>query len=65
MYKFNPKLCDNMREEHVSLSNVEASDLFQEIKKYLEDLKLDIIHEEKLKRSSGYLESRETDCIYN
>lgn len=47
MYKFNPKLCDNMREEHVSLSNVEASDLFQEIKKYLEDLKLDIIHEEK------------------
>ena len=36
-----------MREEYVSLSNIEISNLIKEIKKYFIDLKLDIIHEEK------------------
>jgi hypothetical protein len=32
-----------MREEYVSLSNIEISNLIKEIKKYFIDLKLDII----------------------
>ena len=36
-----------MREEYVSLSNIEISNLIKEIKKYFIDFKLDIIHEEK------------------
>jgi hypothetical protein len=36
-----------MRQEHVSLQNVQVSQLYDLIKKYLEDLKLEIIHEEK------------------
>ena len=36
-----------MRQEHVTLQDVDVSQLYDEIKKYLRDLKLDIIHEEK------------------
>jgi hypothetical protein len=37
-----------MREEHVTLSNIEVSDLYDAIKTHLQqDLKLDIIHEDK------------------
>jgi hypothetical protein len=37
-----------MREEHVTLSNIEVSDLYNAIKTHLQqDLKLDIIHEDK------------------
>jgi hypothetical protein len=35
-----------MRQEHVTLKNVEISELFDRIKKYLQEIKLDIIHEE-------------------
>jgi hypothetical protein len=37
-----------MRQEHVTLQNVEISRLYDLIKKYLQELKLDIIHEEKI-----------------
>src|SRR5947208_16600501 len=37
-----------MRQEHVTLQNVEVSQLYDQIKKYLQGLKLDIIHEEKI-----------------
>lgn len=37
-----------MRQEHVTLQNVEVSQIYDRIKKYLQDLKLDIIHEEKI-----------------
>jgi hypothetical protein len=37
-----------MRQEHVTLQNVEVSQLYDRIKKYLQELKLDIIHEEKI-----------------
>jgi hypothetical protein len=36
-----------MRQEHVTLQNVDVSRLYDQIKKYLKDLKLDIILEEK------------------
>jgi hypothetical protein len=36
-----------MRQEHVTLHNVEVSQLYDQIKQYLKDKKLDIIHEEK------------------
>jgi hypothetical protein len=36
-----------MRQEHVTLQDVDVSHLYDEIKKYLQDIKLDIIHEEK------------------
>ncbi|MFL6320285.1 MAG: hypothetical protein ACJ72Q_07415 [Nitrososphaeraceae archaeon] len=36
-----------MRQEHVTLQNIEVQQLYDQIKKYLRDLKLDIIHEEK------------------
>jgi hypothetical protein len=36
-----------MRQEHVTLHNVEVSQLYDQIRKYLKDQKLDIIHEEK------------------
>ena len=37
-----------MREEHVNLNNIEVSDLYDAIKTHLQqDLKLDIIHEDK------------------
>jgi hypothetical protein len=36
-----------MRQEHVTLQNVDVSQLYSQIKKYLQDKKLDIIHEEK------------------
>src|SRR6187200_2033471 len=36
-----------MREEHVNLTNIEIEHLYETIKKYLRDLKLDIIHEDK------------------
>ena len=36
-----------MRQEHVTLQNVDVSQLYDQIKKYLQDKKLDIIHEEK------------------
>jgi hypothetical protein len=42
-----------MREEYVSLSNIEISNLIKEIKKYFIDLKLDIIHEEKFDKFSS------------
>ena len=37
-----------MRQEHVTLQDVDVSQLYDQIKKYLKDLKLDIIHEEKI-----------------
>ncbi|MGA8563860.1 MAG: hypothetical protein WCF97_07420 [Nitrososphaeraceae archaeon] len=37
-----------MRQEHVTLQNVDISRLYDEIKKYMQGLKLDIIHEDKL-----------------
>ena len=37
-----------MRQEHVSLQNVQILQLYDLIKKYLQDLKLEIIHEEKI-----------------
>ena len=37
-----------MREEHVNLNDIEVSDLYDAIKRHLQqDLKLDIIHEDK------------------
>jgi hypothetical protein len=36
-----------MRQEHVTIQNVDVSKLYDQIKKYLQDLKLDIIHEDK------------------
>ena len=36
-----------MRQEHVTVHDVEGSGLYEQIKKYLKDQKLDIIHEEK------------------
>ena len=36
-----------MRQEHVTLQEVDVSQLYDQIKKYLKDLNLDIIHEEK------------------
>jgi hypothetical protein len=36
-----------MRQEHVILYDVEVSELYDQIRKYLKDQKLDIIHEEK------------------
>lgn len=38
----------DMRQEHVTLQNVDVSRLYEEIKKYMQGLKLDIIHEDKL-----------------
>ena len=38
-----------MRQEHVTLQNVEISQLYDLIKKYLQELKLDIIMKRKLK----------------
>ena len=38
----------DMRQEHVTLQNVDISKLYDEIKKYMQGLKLDIIHEEKI-----------------
>jgi hypothetical protein len=35
-----------MRQEHVILQNVQITELYDLIKKYLQDLKLEIIHEE-------------------
>lgn len=35
-----------MRQEHVTLQNVEISQLFDLIKKHLQEIELDIIHEE-------------------
>jgi hypothetical protein len=37
-----------MHQEHVTLTNVEIEQLYAAIKKYLQDLKLDIIHEDRL-----------------
>ncbi len=37
-----------MHQEHVSLTNVEIEQLYMAIKKYLQDLKLEVIHEDKL-----------------
>jgi len=37
-----------MRQEHVTLQNVDVSRLYDEIKKYMQGLKLDVIHEEKI-----------------
>jgi hypothetical protein len=36
-----------MRQEHVTLQDVDISQLYDEMKKYLKNLKLDIIHEKK------------------
>jgi hypothetical protein len=36
-----------MRQEHVTLHNVEVSQLYDKIRKYVKDQKLDIIREEK------------------
>jgi hypothetical protein len=36
-----------MRQEHVTLHDVEVSQLYDQIRNYLKDQKLDIIHEEK------------------
>jgi hypothetical protein len=36
-----------MRQEHVTLQDVDISQLYDGMKKYLKNLKLDIIHEEK------------------
>ena len=38
----------DMRQEHVTLQNVDISRLYEQIKKYMQGLKLDIIHEDKL-----------------
>jgi hypothetical protein len=37
-----------MRQEHITLQNVDVSRLYDEIKKYLQGIKLDIISEEKM-----------------
>ena len=36
-----------MRQEHITLKNVDISELFDRIKNHLQEIKLDIIHEEK------------------
>ena len=38
-----------MRQEHITLKNVDISKLFERIKKHLQEIELDIIHEEKQK----------------
>ena len=38
-----------MRQEHITLKNVEISELFDRIKKHLQEIELDIIHEDKQK----------------
>lgn len=45
-YNRGYQLKEVMRQEHVSLQNVQISELYDLIKKYLQDLKLEIIHEE-------------------
>ena len=37
-----------MRQEHVTLHDVDVSQVYDQIRQYLKDQKLDIIHEEKL-----------------
>jgi hypothetical protein len=37
----------SMRQEHVTLHDVEVSQLYDQIRQYLKDQKLDVIHEEK------------------
>ena len=37
-----------MHQEHVILTNTEVEQLYMAIKKYLQDLKLEVIHEDKL-----------------
>jgi len=37
-----------MRQEHITLQNLDVSRLYDEIKKYLQGIKLDIISEEKM-----------------
>jgi hypothetical protein len=39
----------SMRQEHITLKDVEISELFDRIKKHLQEIKLDIIHEENEK----------------
>ena len=36
-----------MHQEHVTLTNIEIEQLYAAIKKYLQDLKLDVIHEDR------------------
>ncbi len=36
-----------MRQEHVTLHDVAVSEVYEQIRKYLKEIKLDIIHEEK------------------
>ena len=46
-YKRDCTLSDLMRQEHVTLYNVQISELYDRIKEYLKGLKLDIVQEEK------------------
>ena len=43
-----PSSSKDMRQEHVTLQNVDVSRLYEQIKKYMQGLKLDIISEDKL-----------------
>ena len=45
-YNRDYPLHSTMRQEHVILQNVDITELYDLIKKYLQDLKLEIIHEE-------------------
>ena len=46
-FKEDCSLCDLMRQEHVTIKNVQVERLFELIKKHMQELELDIIHEEK------------------
>jgi hypothetical protein len=43
-----------MRQEQVTLQDVDISQVYDEMKKYLKNLKLDIIHEEKEEKLLGF-----------
>ena len=42
-----------MHQEHVTLTNIEIEQLYAAIEKYLQDLKLDIIHEDRFPNYSS------------
>src|SRR6476619_747525 len=54
-----------MRQEHVTLQDVDVSQLYDQIKKYLQDKKLDIIHEEKYCDLKSYKVTRGSVIIGN
>lgn len=51
-----------MRPEHVTLQDVDISQLYDEMKKYLKNLKLDIIHGDR-KREGNNVSTRNNNSL--